>query len=79
MSNLLFDKFLMHLEQDSIDVMKDSLYSNMDYIENRIKSEIAGSIWGKNESANLRLLMDRQVISALKHFNEADAFVKSIN
>ena len=79
LSDLLFDQFITHLEQDSLDVVKDSLYSNLDYIENRIKSEIAGSIWGKNESTNLRLLMDGQVINALKHFNEADAFVKSIN
>ena len=52
---------------------------DVDYIKNQIKSELAGSIWGKNESANIRLLMDNQVIQALKHFNEADAFVKSIN
>ena len=51
----------------------------MVYISNRIKSELAGSIWGKNESTNLRLLMDNQVIEALKHFNEADAFIKSID
>ena len=75
----LFNSFLIHLEQDSIDVITDSLSINLDYISNRIKSELAGSIWGKNESTNLRLLMDSQVIEALKHFNEADAFTKSIN
>ena len=48
-------------------------------LENRMKSELAGSIWGKDASANLRLLVDNQVLEALKHFNEADAFVKSIN
>ena len=75
----MFNNFLIHLEQDSIDVITDSLSINLDYISNRIKSELAGSIWGKNESTNLRLLMDSQVIEALKHFNEADAFTKSIN
>ena len=75
----LFDSFILHLEKDSINVITDSLSANIHYIENRIKSELAGSIWGKNESANLRLLMDGQVIEALKHFNEADAFIKSIN
>ena len=34
---------------------------------------------GENESTKLRLLMDNQVSEALKHFNEADEFIKSIN
>ena len=75
----LFNNFLTHLESDSINFVRDSLKIDMDFISNRIKSELAGSIWGKNESTNLRLLMDNQVIEALKHFNEADAFIKSIN
>ena len=75
----LFNNFLTHLESDSIDFVRDSLKIDMDFISNRIKSELAGSIWGKNESTNLRLLMDNQVSEALKHFNEADAFIKSIN
>jgi len=75
----LFDNFILHLERDSINVITDSLSADIHYIRNRIKSELAGSIWGKDESANLRLLMDGQVIEALKHFNEADAFIKSIN
>ncbi len=45
------------------------------YIRNTIKSEIAGSVWGKNEAASIRLLFDNQVIEALKHFNEADVFL----
>ena len=79
MPESLFTDFLLHLEKDSIDVINDSLYSNIDFIENRMKSELAGSIWGKDASTNLRLLVDNQVLEALKHFNEADAFVKSIN
>ena len=52
------------------------MISNTDnYIRNMIKSEIAGSIWGKDEAANIRLQFDNQVIEALKHFNEADAFL----
>ena len=79
MPDSLFNNFLVHLEEDSIDFVRDSLSIDMDFISNRLKSELAGSIWGKNESTNLRLLMDNQVIEALKHFNEADAFIKSIN
>jgi carboxyl-terminal processing protease len=75
----IFNDFLVHLEKDSIDIDEDSLRTNSDYINNRIKSEIAGSVWGKDEGANIRLLLDNQVLEALKHFNEADAFLKSLN
>ncbi len=78
-SEKLFDDFLVHLEKDSIDVIHDSLRINSDFIDNRIKSEIAGTIWGKDESANIRLQMDNQIIETLKHFNEADAFLESLN
>ena len=67
------------VEKDSIDVVHDSLRINSDFIDNRIKSEIAGTIWGKDEAANIRLQMDNQIIETLKHFNEADAFLESLN
>ena len=54
---------------------QDSISLDDNYIRNTIKSEIAGSIWGKDEAANIRLQLDNQVIEALKHFNEADAFL----
>ncbi len=79
MSDYMFNDFIQHLSSDSIKVNKDSLIVDIDYIENQIKSELAGAIWGKNESANIRLSFDNQIIEALKHFNEADAFIKSIN
>ena len=75
----IFNNFLYHLEQDSIDVNEDSLLVNTEFIFNRIKSEIAGSVWGKDEAANIRLKLDNQVIESLKHFNEANAFLDSLN
>jgi len=78
-SEKLFDDFLVHLEKDSIDVIQDSLRTNSDFIDNRIKSEIAGSVWGKDEAANIRLQLDNQVIESMKHFNEANAFLESLN
>ena len=75
----MFDAFFEHLQKDSIETVKDSLVQNLDFIENQLKSEMAGLIWGKNESANIRLQIDNQIIEAIKHFDEADAFVKSIN
>lgn len=78
-STPIFNDFLYHLQQDSINVNKDSLLVNTEFIYNRIKSEIAGSVWGKDEAANIRLKLDNQVIESLKHFNEANAFLKSLN
>ena len=78
-SALTFDTFLAFLETDSIEIIQDSILADGDYIKNRIKSELAGSIWGKNESTNIRLIYDNQVNEALKHFNEASAFIESIN
>ena len=75
----IFNDFLEHLQQDSISVVEDSLLLNTDYIFNRIKSEIAGSVWGKDEAANIRLQLDNQVIESMKHFNEANAFLESLN
>lgn len=78
-SDDIFYNFIHHLKQDSIDVVEDSLFINTDFIYNRIKSEIAGSVWGKDEAANIRLQLDNQVIESLKHFNEAQAFLDSLN
>ena len=75
----VFEGFLFHLKQDSIGVIQDSLVLNTDFIYNRIKGEIAGAAWGKNEAANIRLRMDNQLLESIKHFHEADAFLKSLN
>jgi hypothetical protein len=75
----VFEDFIVHLQEDSIKVNQDSLMVNTDFIYNRIKGEIAGAVWGKNEAANIRLQMDNQLIESIKHFNEADVFLKSLN
>ena len=79
-SNSMLQDFFIYLDSDSIKVQKDSIMNNdSEFLKNRIKSELAGSIWGKNENTNIRLSFDNQVIEALKHFNEADAFIQSSN
>ena len=76
----MLQDFFIYLDSNSIKVQKDSIMNNdSKFLKNRIKSELAGSVLGKNENTNIRLLFDNQVIEALKHFNEADAFVKSLN
>ncbi len=71
----LYSQFLDYLDSDSISFNPDSLLKDQSFIYNRIKSEIAGTIWGKDESTSIRLSLDNQVSEALKYFNEANAFL----
>ena len=71
----VYSQFLDYLDSDSISFNPDSLLKDKEFIYNRIKSEIAGTIWGKDESTSIRLSLDNQVSEALKYFNEADAFL----
>ncbi len=71
----IYSEFLDYLDSDSITFNPDSLLKDKDFIYNRIKSEIAGTIWGKDEATSIRLDHDNQISEALKYFNEADAFL----
>ena len=71
----IYSEFLDYLDNDSITVNPDSLLKDKDFIFNRIKSEIAGTVWGKDEATSIRLNQDNQISEALKYFNEADAFL----
>ena len=71
----IYSEFLDYLDSDSISINPDSLIKDKDFIYNRIKSEIAGTIWGKDEATSIRLDHDNQISEALKYFNEADAFL----
>ena len=76
----MLQDFFIYLDSDSIKVQRDSVMNNdSEFLKNRIKSELAGSVWGKNENTNIRLRFDNQVVEALKHFNEADVFIQSSN
>ena len=44
-----------------------------------IKSEIAGNKWGRDELWGIRITTDSQIMGALNHFNEADAFLVQSN
>ena len=71
----VYSEFLDYLDSDSISFNPDSLLKDKDFIYNRIKSEIAGTIWGKDEATSIRLNHDNQISEALKYFNEANAFL----
>ena len=74
-SQSVYSQFLDYLDSDSIVFNSDSLLKDKTFIYNRIKSEIAGTAWGKDEATSIRLSLDNQVSEALKYFNEADAFL----
>ena len=71
----IYSQFLHYLDSDSITFNADSLLKDKFFIYNRIKSEVAGTTWGKDEATSIRLYLDNQVSEALKYFNEADAFL----
>ena len=60
-SDKLFSDFLIMLQKDSINFIKDSLLLDLEFINNQIKGEIAGATWGKDKSTNIKLRMDNQV------------------
>jgi len=74
-SQSIYSQFLDYLDSDSIAFNSDSLLKDKTFVYNRIKSEIAGTVWGKDEATSIRLFLDNQVSEALKYFNEADAFL----
>ena len=49
----------------------DELEEHWDYIQNRILSNVASSIWGKEFLFKKLLEVDEQAQEALKHFDEA--------
>ena len=44
-----------------------------------MKAELAGQRWGRDELWGVRIMADNQILGALKHFNEADAFLAQSN
>ena len=76
-SESIFTDFLTYLDKDSISYNFDSLLVDRSFLNNRLKSEIAGSIWGKDEAVGIRLVIDNQIVEALNYFNEADALLGS--
>ena len=59
---------------DKKEALKDSLYLKI-----MLKAEIAGTKWGRGELWGVRVAADNQILDALKHFNEADAFLEKHN
>ena len=67
--------FLQYLETEGIKA--DSVYtdSEIERLALRIKAEIAGIVWGRNEATSVRLKEDNQVQEGIKFFDEASVFI----
>ena len=63
--------FFSWLETQEVEFEIEELEENWDYIQNRILSNVASNIWGKEFLYKKLLEADAQAIEALKHFNEA--------
>jgi carboxyl-terminal processing protease len=73
------DVFLSFVKKESIGFDSSGIKENEAYLRIILKSEIAGAKWGRDELWGVRTMSDNQVLSALKHFNEADAFLVGNN
>ncbi len=58
---------------------KEEYEANRDHLTVILKSEVAGAKWGRDQLWGVRVTADNQVMDALKHFNEADAFLVQSN
>ena len=62
-----------------LDIDLDEIKKDEEYLKIMIKSEIAGNKWGGDELWGVRIATDSQIMGALNHFNEADAFLVQSN
>ena len=74
-----FSNFLSYVKKEAVEINTDKLEKDKAYLENILKSEVAGVKWGRDELWGVRVKVDSQVLGALKHFNEANAFLVKTN
>ena len=63
-------------EKNKLEYSEDSLLLNWDFINNRIQSEIAANLWGKDYRYYIRLHIDKQFQTALNNFDLAKSFLE---
>lgn len=73
------DDFLAYAEAEDGKFDLEEARENKTYLEIILKAEVAGAVWGRDELWGVRIAVDNQVVGALKHFNEADAFLVDSN
>ncbi|MBD67289.1 MAG: peptidase, partial [Candidatus Marinimicrobia bacterium] len=78
-SEKAYNQFLSYLADQEKKINLEEINRDQEYIKIMLKSEIAGQRWGRNELWGVRIMADNQIMGALKHFNEADAFLVETN
>ena len=73
------ENFFHWLEENEIEFKKEELEESWDYIQNRILSNVASSIWGKEYLYKKLLDTDKQAQEAMLHFEDARELIRSAN
>ena len=71
------NNFFGWLQEQGIEFDKEELEEHWDYIQNRILSNAASSIWGKEYLFKQLLATDTQVQKSLNHFDKAHELISS--
>lgn len=74
-----FQNFLESLILENVKIDTSLLIKDKAYLSIILKSEIAGAKWGKDERWGVRIQSDNQILTALKYFKEAGAFLNKKN
>ena len=74
-----YNEFIDYLSTEEKDLSLEEINKDKEYLKTMIKSEIAGNKWGRDELWGIRITADSQIMGALNHFNEADAFLVQSN
>ena len=74
-----YNEFIDYLSTEEKDLNLEEINKDKEYLKTMIKSEIAGNKWGRDELWGIRITADSQIMGALNHFNEADAFLVQSN
>jgi carboxyl-terminal processing protease len=65
-------KFINWLKEQEIEFVDEEILQDWDFIENRILSDVASALWGKEYIYHKSLEIDIQFQEAMKHFEEAN-------
>ncbi len=70
-----FHSFVEFLETENMSPDSSFTKTDEEILMLRIKAEIAGVIWGRDEAVGIRLMEDNQVQEGIKYFDEASVFI----
>ena len=74
----MIEEFVSTLEESGFELNEKSLDADSDYLKNLIKSEIAGSLFGRNGRYKVKIQTDNQLQRALELLPEAKALSDAV-